>query len=40
MEKNTRIRKSIRCVSYKERLTGLKLFWLEKKQPKGDVKKI
>lgn len=29
-----------RCVSYREQLTGLIPFWLEKRQPKGDMKKI
>lgn len=29
---------SVGCISYQEQLTGLILFWLEKRQPRGDMK--
>lgn len=40
MEKNIRIKESIRCVLSKEKQTGLILGWLEKRQLKGDTDKI
>lgn len=40
MEKNTRIKGSIRYILSKEQQTELTLFWLEKRQLKGDTDKI